>query len=53
MFENIPLWVYPLTGFTAAYIPLELAWHFTACKIKTAKPCVFKQVRMLVVAKSR
>ena len=35
-------------GFILTYLFLELAWHFTACKIKdgtTLKPCLFKELR--------
>jgi len=51
MFENI---VYPIIGFTGTLVTLEVAWHFTACKIsdKTIKPCMFKQVKMMVVPSS-
>jgi hypothetical protein len=47
MFESLAL--YPVIGFAAAYLALEIAWHFTACKIKdkTIKPCMFKQVVLL------
>jgi hypothetical protein len=49
MFENL---VYPiLIGFAATLVGLEVAWHFTACKIsdKTIKPCMFKQLKVMVV----
>jgi hypothetical protein len=51
MFENI---VYPIIGFTGTLVALEVAWHFTACKIpdKTIKPCMFKQVKTMVVPSS-
>ena len=41
-------------GFIVTYISLELAWHFTACRIKEAslakiiKPCLFKQAKLLL-----
>lgn len=40
--------LYIAVGFTLTYLFLELAWHFTACKIKgrtTLKPCLFKELR--------
>lgn len=42
---------YVLLGFIPAYLALETAWHFTACKRYeiSASPCVFKQVKMVVV----
>jgi hypothetical protein len=49
MFENL---VYPIIiGFVATLLGLEVAWHCTACKIsdKTIKPCMFKQVKVMVV----
>jgi hypothetical protein len=48
MFENL---IYPIIGFGATLVALEVAWHFTACKIsdKTIKPCMFKQVKTMVV----
>jgi hypothetical protein len=46
MFENI---AYVGLGFAAVFLGLELAWHFTACKIhdKMIKPCFYKQVGLL------
>jgi hypothetical protein len=46
MFENI---AYISVGFAAVFLGLELAWHFTACKIhdKSIKPCFYKQVGLL------
>jgi hypothetical protein len=51
MFENI---VYLIIGFTGTLVALEVAWHFTACKIsdKTIKPCMFKQVKTMDVTSS-
>jgi len=56
MFEDISLAGYPILGFVVCYVTLELAWHFTACKIKegtTLKPCLFKELRkqILIVGK--
>lgn len=47
--------LYVVTGFVVTYISLEVGWHFTACKIKTTnekmiKPCLFKQVKRVLVA---
>jgi hypothetical protein len=44
---------YLAIGFVVTYLSLEIAWHFTACGIKTAsekkiKPCVFKQARLIL-----
>jgi hypothetical protein len=46
MFENI---AYIGLGFAAVFLGLELAWHYTACKIhdKSIKPCFYKQVGLL------
>jgi hypothetical protein len=42
---------YLAAGFVLTYLSLELAWHFTACKVNVAnvKPCLFKKVKLLVV----
>ena len=50
--------IYLATGFIGTYLSLEVAWHFTACKIKTTsengvKPCLFKQVRLVTFAAAR
>jgi hypothetical protein len=44
---NLDLLIFPVMGFAAAYLSLETAWHFTACKShhRDLKPCVFKQVK--------
>jgi hypothetical protein len=49
MIENL---LYVIVGFVATYLSLELAWHFTACRIKDKrmKPCVFKEVKTIIVA---
>ena len=41
--------IYPIIGFMTTYLALEVAWHFTACKIKdkTIKPSLFKQIGLL------
>jgi hypothetical protein len=45
---------YLAVGFMLTYLSLEVAWHFTACKIKVAnenvKPCLFKQVKLVALA---
>lgn len=43
--------LYVLLGFVPTYLAIETAWHFTACKHCeiSASPCVFKQVKMVVV----
>jgi hypothetical protein len=48
--------VYVAIGFAPTYLSLEVAWHFTACKIKTTsekliKPCLFKQVKLVTLAR--
>ena len=45
--------IYLAIGFVLTYLSLEVAWHFTACKVKVSnetmiKPCLFKQVKLLV-----
>ena len=55
MIENI---AYLIMGFAATYLSLEVAWHFTACRLKEdgsdkknmMKPCVFKQMKMVLTA---
>jgi len=52
MSETLQLVAYSLLGFGAAYLALEMAWHFTACKVQGGsllKPCIFKQVKMGMV----
>jgi len=46
MIESI---AYIAIGFATAFISLEAAWHFTACKIhdKSIKPCFYKQILTL------
>lgn len=45
---------YVAIGFILTYLSLEVAWHFTACKVKVAnekliKPCLFKQVKLVAL----
>ena len=45
--------VYVIAGFTITYLSLEVAWHFTACRLKDngkIKPCVFKEVKTVLIA---
>jgi hypothetical protein len=47
--ENL---LYVVIGFVVTYLLLELAWHFTACRIKDKKlkPCMFKEIKVLLMA---
>ena len=50
MIENL---LYVIAGFAVTYLSLELAWHFSTCKIKDndkIKPCVFKEIRTVLIA---
>ncbi len=52
--EPIAGLIYLAIGFVLTYLSLEVAWHFTACRIKVSnekmiKPCLVKQVKLLVV----
>ena len=54
MSETLQLVAYSLLGFGAAYLALETAWHFTACRVQGGtllKPCIFKQVQMGMVSR--
>jgi hypothetical protein len=46
--ENL---LYVVIGFVVTYLLLELAWHFTACRIKDKKlkPCMFKEIKFLLM----
>ena len=49
MIENL---LYVIVGFAVNYLSLEVAWHFTACKIKQSsgiKPCIFKEVKTILI----
>ena len=42
-----------VVGFTLTYLFLELAWHFTACRLKgygKIKPCMFKEIKTVLIA---
>jgi len=47
--------MYVVVGFVVTYLSLELAWHFTACRIKDKKikPCMFKEIKTILVAVPR
>jgi hypothetical protein len=50
MIENL---LYMIAGFAVTYLSLEVAWHFTACKIKVkdkVKPCIFKEIKTVLIA---
>jgi hypothetical protein len=45
--------LYVIAGFAVTYLSLEVAWHFTACKIKgdsKIKPCIFKEIKTVLIA---
>jgi hypothetical protein len=50
MIENNLL--YLIAGFVSTYLSLEVAWHYTACRIKDNKirPCVFKEIKTMLVS---
>jgi hypothetical protein len=47
--------LYFVTGYVFTYLGLELAWRFAACRIQDQriKPCLFKQVKMVITAERR
>jgi hypothetical protein len=56
MIENL---VYVVMGFALTYLSLEVAWHFTACRLKVdgssdkkkmMKSCMFKEMKMVLTA---
>jgi hypothetical protein len=56
MIENI---AYVIMGFVATYLSLEVAWHFTACRLKEdisekkiMKSCMFKEMKMVLMTSS-
>jgi hypothetical protein len=53
--DNIALALYFVTGYVITYLGLEIAWHFAACGLqdKRIKPCLFKQVKMVMTAERR
>jgi hypothetical protein len=49
MIENL---AYVIMGFAATYLSLEVAWHFTACRLKDGdkiKPCMFKEIKTVLM----
>jgi hypothetical protein len=53
LIEPIVGLAYLVIGFTLTYLSLEIAWHFTACRItvgdaKMIKPCLFKQAKLIL-----
>ena len=55
MIENL---AYVIMGFVATYLSLEVAWDFTACRLKDdgsdkkkiMKPCMFKELKIALIA---
>ena len=50
MIENL---LYVIAGFAVTYLSLEVAWHFSACRIKDnskIKPCMFKEIKTVLIA---
>jgi hypothetical protein len=53
MIENL---LYVIIGFAVTYLSLELAWHFTACRLKDdgsdkkiMKPCMYKELKTVLM----
>jgi hypothetical protein len=44
----LDLVAYTILGFVPAFLALESAYHFVACKIPGTKSCIFRQVKGLV-----
>jgi hypothetical protein len=55
MLEGLNLVAYVTIGFAISYLALEGGWHFTACKIKekSIPPCVFKQIKTMLIANNK
>jgi len=56
MATELSMVVYPVIGFAVTYLALEVAWHFTACRsthAKDMKPCLFKEVKLVVASTRR
>jgi hypothetical protein len=50
MIENL---LYVIAGFAVTYLSLEVAWHFSACRIKDnskIKHCMFKEIKTVLIA---
>ena len=44
--------LYVNTGFAVTYLSLEVAWHFSACKIQgndKIKHCIFKEIKTVLI----
>jgi hypothetical protein len=52
MIENM---LYVVIGFVVTFLSLELAWHFTACRIKDKKirPCLYKEIKTVLTVSQR
>jgi hypothetical protein len=58
MIENL---AYLIMGFAATYLSLEVAWHFTACRLKEniseeekiMKSCMFKEMKTVLMTSSQ
>ena len=49
----IESFLYVIAGFAVTFLSLEIAWHFTACRIKgndKIKPCIFKEIKTVLIA---
>lgn len=47
--------LYVVIGFVVTYLSLELAWHFSACRIKDKKmrPCMFKEIKTVLTVSQK
>jgi hypothetical protein len=47
--------LYVVIGFVVTYLSLELAWHFSACRIKDKKmrPCMFKEIKPVLIVSQK
>jgi hypothetical protein len=47
--------LYVVIGFVVTYMSLELAWHFSACRIKDKKirPCMFKEIKTVLTVSQK
>ena len=52
MIENL---LYVIVAFVVTYLSLELAWHFTACRIedKKIRPCMFKEIKTVLTVSQK
>ena len=47
--------IYLAIGFIVTYLPIEVAWHFTACRTKNPgenrmKSCLFRKAKLVALA---